>query len=446
MRQHVLDIMLLAAVLGLAVNLPQAHAQIAGDALDRAIAQGVVNWRIDPQWPATKDVQLGLLQRLHPGLVYKIGLRTGWGQVDEGTLKSAGDIAGLIKAKIPDIMLGIGIGESVKPGLDVTLDCGGVSRRFIAAHMTNPRKPLLGGTAWVDVSTDAGRDFYECQARKLIDSGYSLINPDGGGLVIKNAASPQKAVENFNRVFAGLKTYARSIGRAVYISGDVDMLHDGVDIDAAYLPSRFYHVTIPQYRKYQNKVSRPGVGVGYSYVLSPRIVADFRFESSSRTRLFFYVDNWDPAQDDLRRLMELDGVNRRFLIVESAKTAHANGAYFIPSLNHCDGCIPSSVIGDRCELTPGRSDRTEYDAVRCEDESAIEEALDRESPSRVKPRERNASMRPMQDDSRPAWRTYWNATSVKLRSLRECNRPGAWDFSSSSARRPISRCWPTRCR
>jgi hypothetical protein len=56
--------------------------------LDRAIAQGVVNWRIDPQWPATKDAELGLLQRLHPGLTYKIGLRTGWGQVNEGAFKS----------------------------------------------------------------------------------------------------------------------------------------------------------------------------------------------------------------------------------------------------------------------------------------------------------------------------------------------------------------------
>jgi len=69
------------------------------------------------------------------------------------------------------------------------------------------------------------------------------------------------------------------------------------------------------------------------------------------------------------------------MIVESAKTARANGAYFIPSLNHCDGCIPPPVIGDPCELMPGRSDSTEYDVVRCEDEAAIEEALGHESPS-----------------------------------------------------------------
>jgi hypothetical protein len=179
MRHQILDIILAAILIGIAASPPQSRAQIVDDALDRAIAQGVVNWRIDPQWPVNKEAELGLLQRLHPGLIYKIGLRTGWGQVHEGTFKSAGDIAGVIKARIPDIMLGIGIGESVKPDLDVTLDCGGTLRRFTAAQMTNPRRPPLGGTAWIDVSTDAGREYYECHARKLIDAGYSLINPDG---------------------------------------------------------------------------------------------------------------------------------------------------------------------------------------------------------------------------------------------------------------------------
>ena len=377
-RHRALSPALAATLVSISFSPWPAHAETAANALDRAIAQGVVNWRIDPQWPATKDGELGLLQRLHPGLIYKIGLRTGWGQVDEKTFKSAADIAGVVKARLPDIMLGIGMGETVKPDLDVTLDCEGATRRFPAAPMTNPQRPLLGGTAWIDVSTDAGRDFYECQGRKLIHAGYSLINPDGGGLVIKNAASPQKAVRNFNQVFASLKAYGQSIGRAVFVSGDVDMLQAGVEIDAAYLPSRFYHITIPQYKNYQNKVPRPGIGVGYSYVLSPRIISDFRARSPSRTRLFFYIDNWDPAQDDLRRLMELDGANRRFLIVESAKTAHAGGAYFIPSLNHCDGCIAPSSIGDTCELMPGRTDKTEYDAIRCGDEAAIKEALDRQ--------------------------------------------------------------------
>ena len=41
---------------------------------------------------------------------------------------------------------------------------------------------------------------------------------------------------------------------------------------------------------------------------------------------------------------------------------------------------------------------------------------------------------------------YWNATSAKLRSLRECKRSQSWALSFSSALNPISRCWPTRWR
>ena len=54
------------------------------------------------------------------------------------------------------------------------------------------------------------------------------------------------------------------------------------------------------------------------------------------------------------------------------------GAYFIPSLDHCDGCIAPSSIGDKCELMPGRTDKTEYDAIRCGDEAAIKDARDRQ--------------------------------------------------------------------
>ena len=53
----------------------------------------------------------------------------------------------------------------------------------------------------------------------------------------------------------------------------------------------------------------------------------------------------------------------------------------------------------------------------------------------------------MNDASRgPRPVAYWNATSAKLLSLRECSRSRSWDLRFSSARRPISRCWPTRRR
>jgi hypothetical protein len=88
--------------------------------------------------------------------------------------------------------------------------------------------------------------------------------------------------------------------------------------------------------------------------------------------VFFYVDNWDPRQDDLRRFMELDGDNRRYLLLTSAKTARRGGAYFILNMLHCVECIPASVVGDKCEIRP--DGKTEYDAIVCGDLPAIKEA------------------------------------------------------------------------
>jgi hypothetical protein len=92
----------------------------------------------------------------------------------------------------------------------------------------------------------------------------------------------------------------------------------------------------------------------------------------------FYIDNWDPEQDDLRRLMELRSANRRTLIVKSAENAVAGGAYFIPTVYHCEGCGPrADVVGDPCEVLP--NGKTQYDAFVCGDWSTIRKALAIES-------------------------------------------------------------------
>ena len=85
------------------------------------------------------------------------------------------------------------------------------------------------------------------------------------------------------------------------------------------------------------------------------------------------VDNWDANQDDLRRFMELDPSNRRYLLTTSAQTAHKYGAYFIPPMLHCVDCIPAKVVGDKCEIRP--DGKTEYDAVTCGDIPAIKETF-----------------------------------------------------------------------
>ena len=73
--------------------------------------------------------------------------------------------------------------------------------------------------------------------------------------------------------------------------------------------------------------------------------------------------------------MELDGANRRYLLETSAATAHRLGAYFIPNLLHCIGCVPTEVVGDPCEIPPGRS-KSEYDAVACGDLPTIRTMLE----------------------------------------------------------------------
>ena len=63
-----------------------------------------------------------------------------------------------------------------------------------------------------------------------------------------------------------------------------------------------------------------------------------------------------------------------------------------------------------------------------------------------------SSPAPDNAESRPACQQqsaaapYWNATSAKLRSFRECSRSDSCCLSRSRAFRPISRCWPTRRR
>ncbi len=142
-------------------------------------------------------------------------------------------------------------------------------------------------------------------------------------------------------------------------------------LDSVYIPARFYIEDFD--RQYRNKVGTD-VGRRYTYVLSPLIVQDLVGAVPKSTRVFFYVDNFDPHQDDLRRMMELDGPNRRELIKRSGEVAARYGATFVPSYNHCDGCVPLNLVGDTCEVDPG-SKLSVYNAHECGDLEAIRESL-----------------------------------------------------------------------
>ena len=122
---------------------------------------------------------------------------------------------------------------------------------------------------------------------------------------------------------------------------------------------------------------KTAVGNGYTYVLSPQLVQDSLREVPRPTHVLFYVDNFDPRQDDLRRMMELDGPNRRVLIVRSAQTAAKYGATFIPSYNHCNGCVPLDALGDSCEVAVKGSF---YNARVCGDLQAIKASFAKEAP------------------------------------------------------------------
>lgn len=229
----------------------------------------------------------------------------------------------------------------------------------------------LGDTAWLDLARPEARDYYLCIGLALIDKGFTLIGFPEHENVIAHASSKPDAVTNFVSVFKQLRQYGESKGERIYFSGDPATDATVTEVDFYYVPARFFHTTFAQ--QYQNKVSRPGIGVGYAYSLSPRRVHDVMATVPPGRRVFFYVDNWDAKQDDLRRFMELDSANRRYLLSTSAHTARQGGAYFILNLLHCVDCIPASVVGDRCEVRP--DGKTEYDAVTCGDLPTIKQAL-----------------------------------------------------------------------
>jgi hypothetical protein len=215
--------------------------------------------------------------------------------------------------------------------------------------------------------------FYDCFAQSYIDSGIAILRFEAPALMLKYASNPKAAERAFGEIAAHARAYAAAKGAHVYFIGDPAL--KGIHLDGVYVPSRFYHTSAFAV-KYQNKISRPDIGVGYSYALSPRIVRETVASVPAGTRVFFDVDHWDSTQDDLRRFMELDAENRRYLILQSMRNAKKGGASFVPPLDTCGGCTPRAAVVDACEKPPNPSpDYTEYNAIRCGDLATIREAL-----------------------------------------------------------------------
>ena len=341
--------------------------------LDEAIAKGVVNARMSLFNATDQKHVLDSIAGIDPGIIYATYVGV-WGTIRQQDINSAGQLAAVLHQYLPRTILGGGVNESVSLSIaPQTLHCGARlgTQTFVPKDMVDPKLRPLGDTAWLDLANAKARDYYLCIGAELIDRGYTLISFPEHENVIAHASSKPEAIKNFVYVMDELRRYGTEKGEHIYFSGDPTTDDTAKDIEFFYVPSRFFHTSFAQ--KYQNKIIRKGIGVGYSYSLSPLRVQDALATAPRHAKIFFYVDNWDATQDDLRRFMELDGDNRRYLITTSAETAHKYGAYFIPNLLHCVDCIPAKVVDDKCEVRP--DGKTEYDAVTCNDLTAVKQAL-----------------------------------------------------------------------
>jgi hypothetical protein len=311
------------------------------------------------------------LSEINPGIVEGLGYL--WGGPTEQRLAYAATIAAKVRQQLPRVLLGAAWSEGIRPGYDEVLHCGGSlgERRFTVDEISW-RRPQGQSSVWVDLSKPAAVSFYDCVGQIYIDRGFTVLRFEAPTLMLRYSAGPATAAEAFARVAVDMRAYAARRGQPIYFIGDPNLARY-VHLDGVYVPSRFYHTTLASALKYQNRISRPAIGVGYSYALSPLIVRETVDRVPAGTKVFFDVDNWDPRQDDLRRFMELDHDNRRFLILQSARNARQGGAYFIPPLDHCGGCVPRDAVIDPCEVLPNGS--TEYNAMRCRDLAVINEAL-----------------------------------------------------------------------
>lgn len=227
-------------------------------------------------------------------------------------------------------------------------------------------------SAWMDLSRPEAVAYYVCIGKILIRQGFSHFHFEQGILTVRQSTSVESAVAGLRDVEDRLSAYAKAYDMDLSFSGDPDLARQ-LRLDAVYMPARFYINSFA--REDRNRIELPTVPGGYSYALSARIVQDTVKDLPRTVQAFFYVDNFDASQDDLRRMMELGSLARRVMILRSAKAAAKGGAVFIPSLNHCEGCVPQAVVPDRCEIIEA-SPLTEYDAAACGDMATVREALD----------------------------------------------------------------------
>ena len=363
------------AVLGLIVVTAPLTAK--GESLydfDEAVGRGVVDINFNPRFERPLNAVIDHLAELDPGIVNRFGFH--FGGPDREFLERQAALLGQIRSRLPRSLMGAVFPQDVSKDYHVTLPCGPQTGREYTAASMKAESVLpspLQRFVMLDMSKAEAQDYEICLGQIYVQQGFSFLQFEGMAGIIPHSGSPAAALAGYERIRNAVKDYAETMGTRIYFSGDWQFARE-LRLNATYDPARFFHTTIPELARYQNRISQPAVGNGYTYVLSPRIIAERVASVPSYTKVMFYVDNWDPEQDDLRRLMELGSANRRTLIVRSAENAAAGGAYFIPALYHCEGCGPKAeVIGDPCEILP--NGKTQYDAYVCGDWPTIRQAL-----------------------------------------------------------------------
>jgi hypothetical protein len=338
---------------------------------DDSVKHGVVDLYFNP-W-SNRDIRplISHLGEINPGLINRVGFE--YGGPSQYFINAVGELVIRIRSVLPRVLIGGGLNEAIHRSYKETLQCGGAmgNQSFQFSELVTGSQ--LGADAnLVDITKSRAQDFYACIGQMLIERGVTYLHFEAPTLVLSASPSRDSAANGYLSVRDRLITYATQRHLKIYFSGD-PTLAKILQLDGIYMPSRLFHVSIPSYFRYQRRIAESGSGVGYTYALSFNIVDDTVGSVPKRTKVFFYIDNWDESQDDLRRFSELDGVNRRRLLIESAITAGKGGAYFIPPLEHCEGCVNANHVGDKCEILA--NGKSEYDAYECGDFPTISDAL-----------------------------------------------------------------------
>lgn len=276
-----------------------------------AVSHGVVDVVYSKYNKRPIEPAIDHIGELDPGIVNRFGFA--FGGPDLADLERQATLLRRMRALLPRALMGAVFPQDLFKGYAVSLRCGvdGNERTFLAAPMRSaaPLPPELARDfVMLDMSKIESQDYEICLGKIYVDQGFSFMHFEQLWSVVIRSESQPAAMAGYHRIQKEVRDYAAAFGRRIYFSGDWLSARE-LHLEAVYEPSRFYHTTVPAYLKYQNRIPQPGIGVGYTYAPSPQIITESVARVPSYTLVMFYVDNWNPAQDDLRRMMELDSQN-----------------------------------------------------------------------------------------------------------------------------------------